>query len=52
MFAKVAEERGPGWTRISKVKGHATQEMVDEGKVQGEQKRAATRQTLERKEAP
>ena len=38
MFAKAVEERGPACTRISKVKGHATQEMVDEGKVQKEDK--------------
>ena len=36
MFAKADEERGPGCTIISKVKGHATQEMIDEGKVQKE----------------
>ena len=38
MFANTVEARGPGCTRISKVKGHATQEMVDEGKVKHEQK--------------
>ena len=39
MFPKAVEERGPGCTSISKVKGHATQEMVEEGKVQKEDKK-------------
>ena len=39
MFAKAVDARGPGYTRISKAKGHATQEMVDEGKVQKEEKK-------------
>ena len=38
MFAKAVEARGPGCTNISKAMGHATQEMVDEGKVQTEEK--------------
>ena len=37
MFANAMEARGPGCTRNTKVKGHATQELVDEGKVQKEQ---------------
>ena len=36
---KTVEEREPGCARISKVKGHATQEMVDEGKAQHEDKK-------------
>ena len=39
MFAKAVEARGPGCTNISKAKGHATQEMVDEGKVKKEEKK-------------
>ena len=39
MFAKAVEARGPGCTRTSKAKGHATQEMVDEGQVQKEDKK-------------
>ena len=38
MFAKAVEERGPGCTKISKVKGHATQEMVDAGEVEKQAK--------------
>ena len=39
MFAKTVEERGPGSTRVSKVKGHANQEMTEKGKVQKEDKK-------------
>ena len=39
MFAKAAEARGPGCTNISKAKGHATQEMVGEGKVHKKEKK-------------
>ena len=39
MFAKTVEARGPGFTKISKAKGHATQEIVDGGKVKQEEKK-------------
>ncbi len=51
MFAKAVEKRVPGNTRISKVKGHATQQMVDEGQVEQEQRKATTTPMLGRKEA-
>ena len=38
-FAEIAEQRGPHSVWITKVKGHATQEMVDEGKVEEDEKR-------------
>ena len=32
LFEQIVKQRGPKSVRITKVKGHATQEMVDEGK--------------------
>ena len=34
VFTELVRTRGPQTVFITKVKGHATQEMVDEGKVQ------------------
>ena len=39
LFAEVVSQRGPWSVTITKVKGHATQEMVDEGKVEEEEKK-------------
>ena len=36
VFADLVRTRGPQTAIITKVKGHATQEMVDEGKVEEE----------------
>ena len=38
LFEQIVKQRGPKSVRIAKVKGHATQEMVDEGKVRAEDK--------------
>ena len=40
VFADIASQRGPWSVTITKVKGHATQEMVDEGKVDEEEKKS------------
>ena len=37
-FAELVRERGPESVVITKVKGHATQQMVDEGKVEKDEK--------------
>ena len=37
-FQKTVEAKGPKWVKLRKVKGHATDEMVDEGKVEGHEK--------------
>ena len=37
--AKVVSQRGPWGITITKVKGHATHEMVEEGKVEEEEKK-------------
>ena len=34
VFADLVSQRGPQSVTITKVQGHATQEMVDEGKVE------------------
>lgn len=39
LFANIVEERGPHSVTITKVKGHATKEMVEDGKVEEEEKR-------------
>ena len=38
LFAKLVRQRGPKSVKITKVKGHATQAMVDEGKVKQTEK--------------
>ena len=38
IFADLVRDRGPETVKISKVKGHATEEMVSEGKVKAEDK--------------
>ena len=38
-FADIVKQRGPHSVWITKVKGHATQEIVDEGKVEEEEKK-------------
>jgi len=39
LFAKLIRQRGPSSAIITKVKGHATEEMVQQGKVKEEEKR-------------
>ena len=39
LFAKLIRQRGPSSAIITKVKGHATEEMVQQGKVKQEEKR-------------
>ena len=39
VFAKLVRQRGPKSAKITKVKGHATEEMVQQGKVKAEEKR-------------
>ena len=48
--AELVRERGPESVAITKVKGHATQQMVDEGKVEEKKKRGTTKQTKPRKQ--
>ena len=38
LFEQLFKQRGPRSVKITKVKGHATQEMVDEGNVRAEDK--------------
>ena len=37
-FQTNVDAKGPGWVKLRKAKGHATDEMVDEGKVEGHEK--------------
>ena len=46
MFAKAVEAGGPGCTNISTVTGHATQEVVDEGKAKKEEKKGNDRANI------
>ena len=39
MFAKLVRQRGPNSAKVTKVKGHATEEMVQQGKVKAEEKK-------------
>ena len=43
LFAKVIKQRGPRSAIITKVKGHATEEMVQQGKVKEEEKKGNDR---------
>ena len=38
LFEKLVKQRGPETVKITKVKGHATEEMVEQGKVEAEDK--------------
>lgn len=37
-FQNTVEAKGPKWVKLRKAKGHATDEMVDEGKVERHEK--------------
>ena len=39
LFAKLVRQRGPNSVKITNVKGHATEEMAQQGKVKAEEKK-------------
>ena len=52
MFQDFVKWKGPWSVWLSKVKGHATQEQVDNGEVRAEDKKGTTSRTKLREEAP